>query len=76
MKEGENYLEEKSRELLKAKYVKGKGLYLSDICSLENYILVINYLTKNHYLVEVGNTVKDFHYELTFDGKLWIKNNN
>lgn len=76
MEEDENLLEEKSRELLNIKHVKRRGLYLSDIDNLENYISAINYLIKRYYIIEAGSSVKDFHYEITSDGKWWIENKN
>ncbi len=76
MKEEENNLEEKSKELLNLRDVTGNEIYLSNIKPLEDYILSINYLIKKHYIIEVGSTVKDFHYELTSKGKQWIENNN
>ncbi len=76
MKEDGSELEKKARKLLNLKRVRIRGLYLSDVDNLNDYIFSINYLVSENYLVEVGSTVKDFHYEITSKGKQWIKNNN
>jgi predicted Mrr-cat superfamily restriction endonuclease len=69
----ENNLEEKSKEFLKGKIInlKRTSFKLSDVEKLDEQILKIDYLVKNQYIIESGETVKNFHYEITNNGMKW-----
>lgn len=64
-----NDLEFRAKYLLKTK-IKGKDKINLDI--LKGNIHEINYLVREGYLVEKGDTVGSFHYELTNKGKCFI----
>lgn len=62
-------LEFRAKDLLKTK-INGDAKINLDI--LKGNIHEINYLVKEGYLAEKGNTVGSFHYELTNKGKDFI----
>jgi len=64
-----NDLEFRAKYLLKTK-IKGKDKINLDI--LKGNIHEINYLVREGYLVEKGDTVGSFHYELTNKGNCFI----
>ena len=64
-----NDLEFRAKYLLKTK-IKGKDKINLDI--LKGNIHEINYLVREGYLVEKGDTVGSFHYELTKKVKLFL----
>lgn len=70
----EDTLEEKSKEFLKEKIInlKKTSFNLSDVEKLDEQILKINYLVKNQYIIESGDTIKDFYYEITNNGMKWV----
>jgi hypothetical protein len=67
-------LENRAKELLIEKIInlKRTTFNLRDIKKLEEQITVINYLVNNSYIVEEGETVKDFSYKITNKGRKWI----
>ena len=73
MEDKKESLEEKAKRLLKLQVMKKprEMLITFDFQSFEEDIPALNYLVREGYAVEVGELVKDFHYEATPKGKEW-----
>lgn len=71
MKKNKNILEKEAKKFLESRFISGRkkvnniNIYPSD----KKYIPLLNYLAENGYIVEKGESVKDFHYLLTQKGK-------
>ena len=71
----EEDLEKKSREFLKANMKNGflttyfNPFVLKDV---EEKIPLINYLDRKRYIMGMGTSVAEFHYDITPEGKHWV----
>ena len=69
-------LEERAKEFFISE-ILGKfektGFNPVDIENLSEYISEINYIIKNRYVLEIGETVKSLHYVPTSYGKKWAE---
>ena len=68
MEDHKDSLEEKARKFLQLMVEinpRTNGFNPSEIRNLHDFIPQINYLIKNGYICEGGDTVKTFHYEFT-----------
>jgi hypothetical protein len=74
MKDNKESLEERAKEFFKsnADFNFG-GLNPAEVDNLYEYLPEINYLVKNGYAKEVGDTVKTFRYASTVEGRKWAK---
>jgi hypothetical protein len=70
----EEDLEKESKEFLKSNM---KGGFLTTyfnpfaLKDVEEKIPLINYLDRKGYIVRVGDSVAEFHYNVTSEGKHW-----
>jgi hypothetical protein len=71
MEEDGKSLEDLAKKLFNRSKVKIRGLYLADIDNLYEYLHAINYALLKNYIIEAGEFVKDFHYQLTPEGNEW-----
>lgn len=73
MEESEKSPEKKAKKFLESKVILGeKNINHIIYPQHKEDIPLLNYLVENGYLLERGNTIKQFHYLLTLKGKAWL----